>query len=237
MRTVLRSRQAEAILLAGACILSVSAVSSIPQDAWNIRMTITVKGEYALEGWGHASGRYQMRFVWTGGLETDEDDYLLVHGRSDLEEWKAEESVAGPDGIRPLTTGDFGEKPELKVAYVLRKDGVLHLNFLVRGFDVPRSRPAGAFYLHLPASAENSDRPAGLNYNLFVKTGTNAVVLDDPRSSSQTQEKKFHWTWLHRTAVLWESAVLFEMNRHEADVTVVVTPQKQNDRRSGQARG
>ncbi len=200
-------------------------------------MTITVKGEYALEGWAHASGRYQMTFVWTGGLETDEDDYLLVHGRSDLEEWRAEESVAGPDGIRPLTTGDFGEKPELSVAYVLRKDGGLHLNFLVRGFDVPRSRPAGAFYLHLPASAENSDRPDGLNYNLFVKTGTNAVILDDPRSSPQTQEKKFHWTWLHRTSVLRESAVLFEMNRHEADVTVVVTPQKQNDRRPGQARG
>ncbi|MCX6566769.1 MAG: hypothetical protein NTW38_10195 [Candidatus Aminicenantes bacterium] len=197
------------------------------RDAWDIKMTISVKGEYALEGRERASGRYQMTFVWTGGLETDGDDYILVHGRSDLAEWKAEESVTGPDGIRLLTTGDFGEKPELNVAYVLRKDGVLHLNFLIRGFDVPRSLPADAFYLHLPASAENSDRPGGLNYGVFVKKGSNAVVLDDPCSSPKTREKKFHWTWLHRTMVFRENKALFEMNRHEADVTVVVTPQNE----------
>ena len=196
------------------------------RDAWKIKMTITVKGEYGLEGRERASGRYEMAFVWTGGLEIDGDDYLLVHDRSSLEEWKAEESVTGPDGIGLLTTGDFSEKPELNVVYVLRKDGVLHLNFLIRGFDVPRSLPADAFYLHLPASAENPDRPAGLNYGVFVKTGSNAVVLNDPCFFPKIQEIKFHWTWVHRTAVLREKEVLFEMNRHEADVTVVVTPQK-----------
>lgn len=214
-----------AILLAGTCLFSIPAASSVPQAAWGIKMKITVKGEYALDSRARASGRYQMTFVWTGGLEIDEDDYLLIHGRSDLVEWKAEESVTRPEGIGLLTTEDFSEKPELNVVYVLRKDGVLHLNFLIRGFDVPRSLPADAFYLHLPASAENQERPGGLNYCVFVEKGSNAIVLADPRSSPKIQEKKFHWAWLHRTAIFRENEALFEMNHHEADVTVVVTPQ------------
>ena len=234
---ILKAGAAVCLLSAAVFLASGGAALPCPPQAWDIRMTITVQGEYALEGRDGASGRYGMRFVWTGGLEPDDEDYILIQRGTKLEEWRVEESAVGPDGIRLLTTRDYGVKPELGVAYILRKDGGLHLNFLIRGFEVPRSRPSEAFYLHLPASAENTDRPEGLNYALFLQKGSNAIVLDDPAASRKTQEKSFHWTWFRRSGVLGRDPALFQMNRHEADVTVVVTPRADSGPRTGQARG
>ncbi len=190
-------------------------------------MTVSVKGTYELESRSRASGRYAMKITWTGGLEWDGDDYILLKGKGKLAEWTAEESATAPGGIRILTTDDFDEIPELNVAYALMHSGGLHLSFILRGFSVPRSFSSNnQFYLHLPASAENEERPDGVNYNIFVTSGSNAIVLDDPALAEGTQEKTFHWTWVRRSASTENIRGFFETNRHEAEVTVVVSPVK-----------
>ncbi len=57
-------------------------------------MTITVQGEYALEGRDGASRPYGMRFVWRGGLEPDDEDYVLIYHGTKLEGMEVEESAA-----------------------------------------------------------------------------------------------------------------------------------------------
>jgi len=224
-----RRRAAGALLLLAGTLFPAepgAASAAAPENAWTVCLTIAVKGEYSLEGRERSSGHYRMKFVWTGELETDGDDYILLHGRSDLAEWDVEETTAAPEGIRIRTTNDFGEKPELAVMYVLRLSDGLHLNFFIRGFAVPRSNDRDAFYLLLPASMENGDRPADVNYSDFVKNGSNAVVLDDPVSLSGSRKKSFHWDWLRRTSFLRQDVILLGTNRHEADVTVVISPKK-----------
>jgi len=193
---------------------------------WVVKMTVSVKGTYELESRSRASGRYAMKITWTGGLEWDGDDYILLKGQGKLTEWTAEESATTPGGIRILTTDDFDETPELNVAYILRHGGGLHLSFIVRGFGDPRSFPNNQFYLHLPASAENEERPDGVSYNLFITGGSNAIVLDDPALAAGTQEKTFRWTWVRRSRATEKLTGFFETNRHEAEVTVVVSPVK-----------
>lgn len=202
------------------------AAHTPPLTEWDIKITVSVTGEYGIDGQTRISGHYQLKFDWTGGLDWDGDDFVLLQGRNELVEWMAEESAVGPGGIRIMTTSDFDERPELNVAYVLRHGGGLHVSLIVRGYGIPRSLPNRIFYLYLPASAESQERPAGLNYNLFVKTGSNAVVLDDPAGSREPQEKKFHWTWVRRAGISEIIPGLFQTNRHEADVTVTLTPAK-----------
>jgi hypothetical protein len=150
----------------------------------------------------------------------------VIHDRSELADWKAEESLTDPEAIALLTTNDFSEKPELNVVYVLRRDDGLYLNFFIRGFSVPRRAPEAVFYLNLPSSGECGDRESSLNYNAYVKTGSNAVVLDDPVTHPGAQIKSFHWTWSHRASLPLQNQTLSGTNRHEADITVVVTPKE-----------
>jgi len=189
-------------------------------------MTVSAKGEYALEGRTRASGRYDLTFVWTGRLESDGEDFLLLHGRTRLERWEAQETMEGPDGIRLLTTGDFDEFPELKVNYFIKLGELLHLDFIIRGFPVPRSVPEDAFYLHLPASAENDERETGLNYDTYIVRGSNVVALDDAAFAKNGVEKSFQWAWRRQTGVQKIDRSVFEMNRHEAKVTIVISPPK-----------
>jgi len=182
-------------------------------------MTISVKGEYGLEGRSRARGRYAFTFLWSGQIETDGDDYLLLHDRCDLKKWEAEEQSNGPGGSRILSTGDFEERPELMVRYFLKTGDVARMNFVIRGFAVPQSVPSEAFYLHLPASEENNNREFGMNYKLFLTSGSNSIDLDEADIRKGGVEKTFHWTWRYRTVV--------QTNRHEAEVKVVISsPQK-----------
>lgn len=217
---------AAAVLACG--ILSASGYAPAPRPPleveWIVTMTVSARGEYALESRARANGRYALKMTWTGGLERDGEDYILLKGKAALTEWTAEESASAPGGIQVLTTDDFEETPELNVAYALVQGGRLHLSFLVRGFEVPLSFPDNMFYLQMPASAESQERPGGVNYNIFVKTGSNAIVMDNPAGAAGPQEKTFRWTWLRRAGISVTNRGYFESNRHEAEVTVVIRP-------------
>lgn len=207
------------VLLAGLSLSAFPQAATPPRSVRNIQMTITVKGEYGLEGRSRATGRYAFTFLWSGQIESDGDDYLLLHDRCDLKKWEAEEQSNGPGGSRILSTGDFEERPELMVRYFLKTGDVARVNFVIRGFAVPQSVPLEAFYLHLPASEENNNRDFGMNYKLFLISGSNSIDLEDADIRKGDVEKTFHWAWRYRTVV--------QTNIHEANVKIVISnPQK-----------
>jgi hypothetical protein len=196
-----------------------------PPPSWDVRIAVTARGEYGLEGRDvRVDGRYAFAIVWTGSLAVDDEDYLLVHGETKTVEWTAEEKTSGPERMVILSTNDFPDRPELKVNYILKMADGLHFDFIVRGFDVPLSLAGESFYLHLPASAENDQNPAGLKYNLSLVSGSNAVVVDERKIRKGPVEETFRWLWRRRGWVQRTDQTILESNSHTAEVTVVLTP-------------
>jgi hypothetical protein len=188
-------------------------------------MTISARGEYGLEGRDvQAGGRYAFTIVWTGVLQADGEDFVLVHGVTTLAEWTAEEKTSTPTRIEVLNTDDFPDKPELNVNYAIREADGLRFDFIVRGFDVPLGAAADGFYLHFPASAENGEMAGGFNYDLGVVQGSNAVTLDDRKIRKGPVEDGFRWSWKRRGWVQRQDQTILEWNSHSADVKIVVAP-------------
>ncbi|MBM3294501.1 MAG: hypothetical protein FJY82_08235 [Candidatus Aminicenantes bacterium] len=204
-----------------------AAAPGLPEgpSSWDIALAVSARGEYGLEsGPLRVDGRYAFTVSWRGIIHTDDEDYLLLHGETKVVDWSAEERAAGLDLVTVLTTGDFPDRPELKVNYVLRMADGLRVDFIVRGFDVPLSVPEDAFYLHFPASAENEELLGGLKYNLSLAFGSNAVVLDEPAGGRESSEKTFRWTWKRRNWVQRQDRTVLQSSAHSAEVRVSVTP-------------
>jgi hypothetical protein len=194
---------------------------------WEIKMTITVKGEYRQDAReANHSGTYAFAVAWTGSIEKDPDDYLLYHNDYELMNWEAHERAAYPQEIKALTTQDFLDKPALKVNYILRKDDVLVFDFFIEGFDVPLSSAPEHFRLPLPASAENTNSSSGGSYNPHVQTGSNNVFLEEKQLSKGPLEKTFAWTWKNQAWVQQMDNSIFQSSSHAVQVKVSVTPHK-----------
>lgn len=204
--------------------------SASPQNlaaarSWKVRLLLEARGEYRAEERGlRVDGSFQMAFDWSGTLEQSDEDFLLVHGACELKKWEIEERAQASESISILNTKDIPEKPDLKVDYILREKDFLTISFAVEGFEVPKNASAEGFYLVLPASAENSRQPGGINYNLFVKTGSNKVVLEEKRIFAGPAESDFGWTWKFQSWVQKQDQVVFQASSHEAKVKVVITP-------------
>ena len=94
--------------------------------------------------------------------------------------WDIEEKLLSGESVKILER-DIADKPELKVNYILKEEGGLCFDFIIRGFDVPRSLTSESFYLNLPASEENADQPGGIDYDDYVKTGSNRIVVEESK--------------------------------------------------------
>jgi len=194
---------------------------------WEMKMTIEGRGEYESRldaRQTRYSGSFAFAFVWSGALHKDGQDYLLVHNACDLTAWRIEERGSADETITTLTTADVGDKPELKVNYVLRKEDGLHIAFEVTGFDVPKLAGADAFPLVLPVSAEHGASAGGRKYDLFVKSGSNKVVIDEDRLARGPVDKAFAWTWKNQGWVQKQEGNVFQSSSHEARVRIVITP-------------
>jgi len=204
---------------------SASPPASSSARSWKVRLLLDARGEYRTEERGlRVDGSFQMAFDWSGTLEQSDEDFLLVHGACELKKWEIEERAQAWESVSILNTKDIPEKPDLKVDYILREKDFLAVSFAVEGFEVPKNASAEAFYLVLPASVENSRRPGGINYNLFVKTGSNRVALEEKRIFSGPAESDFGWTWKFQSWVQKQDQVVFQASSHETKLKVVITP-------------
>jgi hypothetical protein len=218
-------------ILAGA--LGAASPPASGPISWDVQITVSARGEYGLEGPEvRVDGRYGFTVVWTGALYVDDEDFLLVHGGTKVESWTAEEKALRADKVTVLATNDFPDCPELKVNYVLRKQDGLHLDFIVRGFDVPLGEATESFYLHLPASAENGENPGGLKYNLSVVSGSNAVVVDERKIQKGPAEETFRWLWKRREWIQRRDQTILETNSHAVEAKVVLTAKNETPARA-----
>lgn len=193
--------------------------------SWTVKIILEAAGDYRLEAPGvKAAGTYALSFRWTGTMARDDEDYLLVHDSCDLTKWEIEET-AGEEGThRILTTDDIADKPALKVNYILKLEDGLHVDFAVEGFPVPRAISSDAFELLLPASAGNIARFGGLDYDLFVKTGSNKIILDEKAVQRGPAEKTFDWTWKHQAWIQKPQRTVFQASGHRAKAKIEITP-------------
>jgi hypothetical protein len=228
---VKRNRRAAIAAAAALCLIAPAGRTAPGAEAekWDIQVIVVCQGRYGLEAGGNSyDGSYAFTAQWVGLMERDDEDFLLIHKSVALEHWEAGEKASSPDRIELLETRDFQEKPELRVNYVLKKEGALHVALSVLGFEVPRGQSPDSFSLALPCSAEDTTAPAGIKYGAYVAEGSNNVVIDEAAIAKGTEVKKFAWTWKYRAWVQKQDQTVLVFNTHKAAVTVAVTPHQED---------
>ena len=88
-----------ALLLA--CLApELSPAAACPQDVqagssawWEVRLVVTAEGEYSVKGGPTpVAGTYACKASWEGRLEPDGEDFLLVHLKTEILEWRLRET-------------------------------------------------------------------------------------------------------------------------------------------------
>jgi hypothetical protein len=128
-------------------------------------------------------------------MEQDGEDYILYYENSELIRWDSEEKKKQSESPKIKITKHFSEKPSFAFNYVLTKKENIHFDFLVRGFHVPQQCRNHPYYLHLPASKENSHHPTDIAYDLHIYKGSNQVYFSKDDLLDESIKKDFHWSW------------------------------------------
>lgn len=128
-------------------------------------------------------------------MERDQHDFILYHEDSELVHWEPLERKQSADSKKSRATKKFAEEPCFELHYILGRGKDLHFDFLVKGFDIPQLCSAQKTYLHLPASKGNSDNPTKLDYDLYIRKGTNNIAINRDALDQSSAKKEFQWTW------------------------------------------
>jgi hypothetical protein len=195
--------------------------------SWTVGITLDVRGDYKMDARGiKIDGTFAFIFRWTGTIEKDAEDYLLVHNDCRLTNWEIEEKSDSAGSLKTLSTEEIPEKPALKVNYILKSGKNLVFDFAVEGFEIPKSKAPAGFYLVLPASKENLAHFGGIGYDLFVKSGSNMIVMDENPILRGPSEKTFAWTWKYQTGIQTLGGTAFQSQTHEVKAKIEITPRK-----------
>ncbi len=168
---------------------------------WEVRLLVTVRGQYKSWEAGGAPrkpgvvGNYSYRARWEGRLEPDGDDFLLVHLKTEVLEWRLGEK-AGLPGEETRLEAPPASAPELRLNYVLREGQSLELSVSLDGcIDLPLHGRPGKISLLLPRSASRPDGLAGDRYDDFLTAGSNSIVLPDTDLGRRRPVRTFSWKW------------------------------------------
>jgi len=208
----------------GLCAASLAASGT--GTAWNVVLRVTAEGDYRSESsLARTDGTYALEFEWTGTIDKDGDDFLLVHTGCVLKAWRIEERTSEGEIIRILSERDAPDKPELKVNYALNDEGRVRFDFAVAGIDVPLAGSTESFRLALPVSAESGSKTGTVAYNTAVNSGSNDVAVDAAKIMSGPVEETFAWTWRRQAWVQRSDSLVFQTSGHKAKVTLTILPQ------------
>ncbi|MEE9501809.1 MAG: hypothetical protein V3V48_07010 [Candidatus Aminicenantaceae bacterium] len=189
---------------------------------WEIIIRLTSKGAYTLEEAKTSySGKYAYTIQWSGCMEQDGQDFILYHEDSELLRWEPQEKKKRSDTSETKITKKFSEKPSFALNYILTKKENIHFDFLVRGFQVPQLDPSHQYYLHLPASKENSYHPTDIAYDLHIYKGSNQVYFSKDDLLDESIKKDFHWSWKRHSSA--GDAENFSYLSHSYDVDVEIS--------------
>jgi hypothetical protein len=224
-RAGLQVRGPRGIVLLCLCLASVPTPSQPVPGWWEIQLSVKADGQYRLEsGAAAASGTYAQAIRWTGGLERDDNDYLLYAFTNQLLTWEAGETVTSPETQSVTSTRDFKNRPEFLMKYILREGQELRLNFAVQGFDVPITDPENAFALLFPSSEENDQRGPQGAYNPGVTRGSNRVAVREAEIYAGPVTRAYRWSWRRQQWLPRDRSTVSTSQSHEAVVELRITP-------------
>jgi len=190
---------------------------------WEIIILLTSKGQYTFEEARTSySGEYTYTIQWSGCMEQDGEDFILYHENSELLRWEPREERI-QSGVSEITvTEEFSEKPRLTFNYILIKEDNLHFDFLVHGFRVPQLNPKHQYYLHLPASRENSNHPTDIDYGLHVYEGSNQVYFSKEDILAESTKKNFFWSWKRHSSSRTLKTSAYLTHSYHVDVEISI---------------
>lgn len=193
-------------------------------DWWEVRLIVSVQGEYRVGArapqakGAPVAGEYSYRARWVGRLEPDEDDFLLVHLKTEVLEWRLSERAGAPGRETRLEIPDT-PAPDLRLNYVLKEGKSLEFDFVLDGvLSVPLHNHPAKARLDLPRSATPPDGLPGHHYDDDVRRGSNRVVIPAEVLERRKAERRFAWEW-ERAIPLADPRYVF-MSRHKAEAVV-----------------
>lgn len=216
------------LLLWVLCLMCTGFIGSsstlFPKECWwEILIQLTSKGVYTLEEAKTTyTGRYGYSIQWSGCMEQDGEDFILYHENSELLRWEPQEKKK-QSGIPEIKrTKKFSEKPSFAFNYILTKDENIHFDFLIQGFRVPQQGQNPRYYLHLPASKENSYHPTDIAYNLHIYKGSNQVYFSKDDLLNESSKKDFHWSWKRHSSTGTGEESAFLTHSYDVDVEISI---------------
>ena len=187
---------------------------------WDIGLVVTAKGDYAVRGAGApVTGEYTFRVRWEGRLEPDEDDFLLVHLKSEVLEWRLRET-SGPAGRESLVEAPAAPKPDLRMNYVLKDGRDIEFVFEIGGITVPLHASPVAVPLELPRSSSRTPGGPGQGYGNFVCRGSSRVVIPETDLLQRSPDRSFAWDWRRERRYEKGGRVFFVAQSHTAEAVV-----------------
>jgi len=93
---------------------------------------------------------------------------------------------------------------------------------LIRGFRVPQQDQSTRYYLHLPASKENSYHPTDIAYDLHIYKGSNQVYFSKDDLLDESSKKDFHWSWKRHSSAGGEEESTYLTHSYDVDVEISI---------------
>jgi hypothetical protein len=225
----LRAPVAGALLLAGRLLTPAAPGDSPPGGraaagpSWDVRMTVTARGDYAVTGdRTPVSGEFVVRASWEGRLEPDGEDFLLIHLRSEVLEWRLRET-AGPAGAETVLETPPGPRPSLRMNYVLKDASEVEFVFDLGGVPIPLHESPIAVTLDLPRSSARLPGLPGRGYGDHVRRGACRIVIPESDLREDAPEHRYSWDWRQQKERFHEGRTYVVSQGHKAEVTLAVT--------------
>ncbi|MDW7760162.1 MAG: hypothetical protein SCM96_05945 [Acidobacteriota bacterium] len=218
-KTALKVSASAAAILA---VLSPNFISA-SGGRWKIDIQVEMQGRYTVRlGPAAVHGDFSGVLSWSGFLEDDDGDFLLIHAQSEVLDWTIREQASENPTPSYLTENDIPERPALNISYILRDRDIVDIRLSVHGFEVPLHAADVSFALPLPSSRADSNRLPKAAYDAAIVEGSNRIFLRNRDLKAPDKKKSFAWTWQrHDWLPLRDRTVEF-FSRHEAEVTVTI---------------
>ncbi len=188
---------------------------------WEIRMSVTVKGDYVIQG-GEAplQGKFTCHARWEGTIERNGDDFLLYRLKSEALEWSLVEKAAVPKGESLLVAPETSEKPLLRLNYVLLEGSDLRFDYEFKEVSIPLHASSMRLDLEFPRTTGPGLVLLGSEYGDFVRHGSNRVIIPDSDLERGVSERKFSWDWRRERQVAEDAKTFVVIQRHTVEAVV-----------------
>lgn len=192
---------------------------------WEIKIHLITDGEYKIEQKETSLlGNYSFTLLWTGCMETDDEDYIIYHEDCILLDWKASEKKVSNQFTHIKSTEDFKEKPTFHFNYILRNGENLHFDFNVQEFPVPQDKSISALNLCMPTSRIISESQPKFDYESFITKGSNNIFLEEKEIYVAPLKREFSWTWKQQKWSSQHTIPTRLTNLHKVKVKVSIEP-------------